>query len=93
MTDPHTTARTVLTDAGFSDIGGYNGGAAGSKQCFAAIRAHLFMFTGSDTWTAEILHDIGVLGKGASLDPYTALQDALRAATRRTTSILDILKG
>ena len=51
------------------------------------------MFTGSDTWTAEILHDSGVLGKGASLDPYTALQDALRAATRRTTSILDILKG
>lgn len=89
MTDPHMMARTVLTDAGFRDIGGYNGGASGTKQRFAAIRAHLFMFSGSDTWTAEILHDSGVLGKGASHDPYTALQDAIRSATTRTISILE----
>ena len=93
MTDPHTTARTVLTDAGFRDIGGYNVGASGTKQRFAAIRAHLFMFSGSDTWTAEILHDSGVLGRGAGYDPYIALQDAIRSATTRTISILDILKG
>ena len=93
MTDPHAMARTVLTDSGFRDIGGYNGGASGTKQRFAAIRAHLFMFSGSDTWTAEILHDSGVLGRGAGYDPYIALQDAIRSATTRTISILDILKG
>ena len=93
MTDPHMMARTVLTDAGFRDIGSYNGGATGTKQRFAAIKAHLYQIAGSDSWTSEILHDSGVLGKGASLDPYTALQDAIRAATRRTSSILDILKG
>lgn len=93
MTDPHLMARTVLTDAGFRDIGGYNGGATGTKQRFAAVKAHLYMIAGSDSWTAEILHDSGVLGRGAGYDPYIALQDAIRSATTRTISILEILKG
>ena len=92
MTDPHLMARTVLADAGFRGISSYNGGASGTKQRFAAIRAHLYQIAGSDSWTAEILHDSGVLGRGAGYDPYVALQDAIKSATRRTSSILDILK-
>jgi ribosomal protein S5 len=93
MTDPRHKAREVLTAAGFTDIGSYNGGATGTKQRFAAIKAYLFIFDGAEVWTAEILHTGAMLGKGADHDPYTALQDAIKAATRRTTSILDILKG
>lgn len=93
MTDPRIIAREVLAAAGFHEIGSHNGGATGSKQRFASINANLYIMDGAEAWTAEIAHNGAVLGKGADHDPYTALQAAIKAATRRTTSILDILKG